>query len=59
MRLGPRWPHSAARCARSWRRGVRVLIIEPATINSGAAGKVARDAAVVMAAAPPPGRSHT
>lgn len=37
--------------------GVRVLIIEPATINSGAADKVARDAATVMAAAPPQGRA--
>jgi NAD(P)-dependent dehydrogenase (short-subunit alcohol dehydrogenase family) len=37
--------------------GVRVLIIEPATINSGAADKVARDAAAVMAAAPPQGRA--
>lgn len=36
--------------------GVRVLLIEPATINSGAADKVSRDAAAAMAAAPPQGR---
>jgi hypothetical protein len=33
------------------------LLIEPASINSGAAAKVARDAAAVMAAASPQGRA--
>ena len=33
--------------------GVRVVLIEPASINSGAADKVTRDAAAAMAAAPP------
>jgi NAD(P)-dependent dehydrogenase (short-subunit alcohol dehydrogenase family) len=37
--------------------GMRVLLIEPASINSGAAAKVARDAAAVMAAASPQGRA--
>ena len=32
------------------------MLIEPASINSGAADKVARDAAAAMAAAPPQGR---
>ena len=33
--------------------GVRVVLVEPATINSGAADKVTRDAAAAMAAADP------
>ena len=37
-----------------WR--VKVVVIEPASIKSSAAGKVTRDAAVAMAAAPPQGR---
>jgi NAD(P)-dependent dehydrogenase (short-subunit alcohol dehydrogenase family) len=37
--------------------GVRVVLVEPATINSGAAGKVTRDAAAAMAAAAPEGRA--
>ena len=37
--------------------GVRVVLIEPASINSGAAGKVTRDAAAAMAAAAPQGRA--
>ena len=37
-----------------WR--VKVVVIEPASINSSAAGKVTRDAAAAMAAAPPQGR---
>ena len=37
--------------------GVRVVLIEPASINSGAAGKVSRDAAAAMAAAGPQGRA--
>ena len=36
--------------------GVRVVLVEPATINSGAADKVSRDAAAAMAAAAPEGR---
>ncbi len=36
--------------------GVRVVLIEPASINSGVADKVARDAAATMAAASPQGR---
>jgi NAD(P)-dependent dehydrogenase (short-subunit alcohol dehydrogenase family) len=38
-----------------WR--VRVVLVEPASINSGAADKVARDAAAAMAAARPQGRA--
>jgi len=38
-----------------WR--VRVVLIEPASINSGAADKVSRDAAAAMAAAGPQGRA--
>jgi NAD(P)-dependent dehydrogenase (short-subunit alcohol dehydrogenase family) len=37
--------------------GMRVVLIEPASINSGAADKVTRDAAAVMAAASPQGRA--
>ena len=37
-----------------WR--VRVVLVEPASINSGAADKVSRDAAAAMAAAAPQGR---
>ena len=37
--------------------GVRVVLIEPASINSGAADKVSRDAAAAMAAAGPHGRA--
>ena len=37
--------------------GVRVVLIEPATINSGAADKVTRDAAKAMAAAAPQDRA--
>ena len=37
--------------------GVRVVVIEPASINSGAADKVTRDAAAAMAAAGPQGRA--
>jgi NAD(P)-dependent dehydrogenase (short-subunit alcohol dehydrogenase family) len=37
--------------------GVRVVLVEPATINSGAADKVTRDAAAAMAAAGPEGRA--
>ena len=36
--------------------GIRVILIEPASINSGAADKVSRDAAAAMAAAAPQGR---
>ncbi len=36
---------------------VRVVLIEPASINSGAADKVTRDAAAAMAAAPAEGRA--
>ena len=42
--------------------GIRVVLVEPATINSGAADKVTRDAAAAMAAADPerprPVRGH-
>jgi NAD(P)-dependent dehydrogenase (short-subunit alcohol dehydrogenase family) len=38
-----------------WR--IRVVLVEPASINSGAAGKVSRDAAAAMAAASPDGRA--
>lgn len=38
-----------------WR--IRVVLVEPASINSGAAGKVSRDAAAAMAAASPQGRA--
>jgi NAD(P)-dependent dehydrogenase (short-subunit alcohol dehydrogenase family) len=38
-----------------WR--IRVVLVEPASINSGAAGKVSRDAAAAMAAASPEGRA--
>lgn len=38
-----------------WR--VRVVIVEPASINSGAAHKVTRDAAAAMAVATPEGRA--
>jgi NAD(P)-dependent dehydrogenase (short-subunit alcohol dehydrogenase family) len=37
--------------------GVRVVLIEPASINSGAADKVTRDAATAMSAASPEGRA--
>jgi NAD(P)-dependent dehydrogenase (short-subunit alcohol dehydrogenase family) len=37
--------------------GVRVVLVEPATINSGAADKVTRDAAATMAAAEPRARA--
>jgi NAD(P)-dependent dehydrogenase (short-subunit alcohol dehydrogenase family) len=37
--------------------GIRVVLVEPASINSGAAGKVSRDAAAAMAAASPEGRA--
>jgi NAD(P)-dependent dehydrogenase (short-subunit alcohol dehydrogenase family) len=37
--------------------GIRVLLVEPASVNSGAAGKVSRDAAAAMAAASPEGRA--
>ena len=37
--------------------GVRVVLVEPASINSGAADKVSRDAAAAMAAAGPQGRA--
>ena len=37
--------------------GVRVVLVEPASINSGAADKVTRDAAAAMAAAEPQGRA--
>jgi len=37
--------------------GIRVVLVEPASINSGAADKVSRDAAAVMAAASPEGRA--
>jgi NAD(P)-dependent dehydrogenase (short-subunit alcohol dehydrogenase family) len=37
--------------------GIRVILVEPASINSGAADKVTRDAAAAMAAAPPAGRA--
>ena len=37
--------------------GIRVVLIEPASINSGAADKVTRDAAAAMAAATPQGRA--
>ena len=36
---------------------VRVVLVEPASINSGAAAKVSRDAAAAMAAASPEGRA--
>jgi NAD(P)-dependent dehydrogenase (short-subunit alcohol dehydrogenase family) len=36
---------------------IRVVLVEPASINSGAADKVARDAAAAMAAASPQGRA--
>jgi NAD(P)-dependent dehydrogenase (short-subunit alcohol dehydrogenase family) len=36
---------------------IRVVLVEPASINSGAADKVSRDAAAAMAAASPPGRA--
>jgi NAD(P)-dependent dehydrogenase (short-subunit alcohol dehydrogenase family) len=38
-----------------WR--IRVVLVEPASINSGAASKVSRDAAAAMAAASPEGRA--
>jgi NAD(P)-dependent dehydrogenase (short-subunit alcohol dehydrogenase family) len=37
--------------------GVRVVLVEPASIDSAAAGKVSRDADAVMAAASPSGRA--
>ncbi len=37
--------------------GIRVLLVELASVNSGAAGKVSRDAAAAMAAASPEGRA--
>jgi NAD(P)-dependent dehydrogenase (short-subunit alcohol dehydrogenase family) len=37
--------------------GIRVVLVEPASINSGAAGKVSRDAAAAMADASPQGRA--
>ena len=37
--------------------GIRVVLVEPATINSGAADKVTRDAAAAMAAAEPGARA--
>jgi NAD(P)-dependent dehydrogenase (short-subunit alcohol dehydrogenase family) len=37
--------------------GIRVIVVEPATINSGAADKVTRDAAAAMATATPEGRA--
>jgi len=37
--------------------GVRVVLVEPATINSGAADKVTRDAAAALAAAEPQARA--
>ena len=37
--------------------GVRVVLVEPASIDSAAAGKVTRDADAVMAAASPSGRA--
>jgi NAD(P)-dependent dehydrogenase (short-subunit alcohol dehydrogenase family) len=37
--------------------GVRVVLVEPASIDSAAAGKVSRDAEAVMAAASPAGRA--
>jgi NAD(P)-dependent dehydrogenase (short-subunit alcohol dehydrogenase family) len=37
--------------------GIRVVLVEPATINSGAADKVTRDAAAAMAAADPRARA--
>jgi NAD(P)-dependent dehydrogenase (short-subunit alcohol dehydrogenase family) len=37
--------------------GIRVVLVEPASINSGAADKVSRDAAAAMAAASPEGRA--
>jgi len=36
---------------------IRVVLVEPASINSGAADKVSRDAAAAMAAASPQGRA--
>jgi NAD(P)-dependent dehydrogenase (short-subunit alcohol dehydrogenase family) len=36
--------------------GIRVILVEPASINSGAADKVSRDAAAAMAGASPQGR---
>ena len=36
---------------------IRVILVEPASINSGAADKVSRDAAAAMAAASPQGRA--
>ncbi len=37
--------------------GVRVVLVEPASINSGAAGKVTRDAAAALDTADPHGRA--
>ena len=37
--------------------GIRVILVEPASINSGAADKVTRDAAAALAAAPAAGRA--
>ena len=37
--------------------GIRVVLVEPATINSGAADKVTRDAAAALAAAEPQSRA--
>jgi NAD(P)-dependent dehydrogenase (short-subunit alcohol dehydrogenase family) len=37
--------------------GIRVVLVEPASINSGAAGKVSRDAAASIAAMTPQGRA--
>ena len=37
--------------------GIRVVVVEPASINSGAADKVSRDAAAAIAAASPQGRA--
>ena len=37
--------------------GIRVILVEPASINSGAADKVSRDADAAMAAASPHGRA--
>lgn len=36
---------------------IRVVLVEPASINSGAAGKVSRDAAAAMSAASPEARA--
>src|SRR5690242_1091211 len=38
-------------------RGIRVVLVEPASINSGAADKVSRDAAATAAAASPEGQA--